>query len=252
MDILGIDIGGSGIKGAIVDTDRGAVLTERFRIATPPGACPAAVCATVAEVAQHFRWQGPIGAGFPGVVQDGVIRTSSNVDDSWKGLHFPSLCFEHTGCTCTVINDADAAGLAEIHYGAGRSQAGTVLMITVGTGLGTALFRRGELVPNTELGHLHLADLGSAENWASDATRKQEELGRKAWAKRFAQVLDAYQALLWPDLIIIGGGMAKKWQRYAPLITCPVPIVAAALENQAGIVGAATVARLAADRATTE
>jgi polyphosphate glucokinase len=242
MDILGIDIGGSGIKGAPVDLNQGVLAAERLRIATPQPATPDAVADTVGRIIRHFNWTGPVGCGLPSVVQNGVARTAANIDSSWIGTDVRALLSQRTGCPVTVINDADAAGIAEMRFGAGRGRNGTILMVTVGTGLGTALFRDGNLVPNTELGHL-LLNGKVAEKYASAAAREDLGLSYKTWAKRLDLYLHQLQSLFWPDLFILGGGISKKHEKFFPFLTIETEFLPAVLRNQAGIVGAALAAR---------
>lgn len=242
MDILGIDIGGSGIKGAPVDLNQGVLAAERLRIATPQPATPDAVADTVGRIIRHFNWTGPVGCGLPSVVQNGVARTAANIDSSWIGTDVRTLLSQRTGCPVTVINDADAAGIAEMRFGAGRGRNGTILMVTVGTGLGTALFRDGTLVPNTELGHL-LLNGKVAEKYASAAAREDLGLSYKTWAKRLDLYLHQLQSLFWPDLFILGGGISKKHEKFFPFLTIETEFLPAVLRNQAGIVGAALAAR---------
>jgi polyphosphate glucokinase len=242
MHILGIDIGGSGIKGAPVDLNQGVLAAERLRIATPQPATPDAVADTVGRIIRHFNWTGPVGCGLPSVVQNGVARTAANIDSSWIGNDVRTLLSQRTGCPVTVINDADAAGIAEMRFGAGRGRNGTILMVTVGTGLGTALFRDGTLVPNTELGHL-LLNGKVAEKYASAAAREDLGLSYKTWAKRLDLYLHQLQSLFWPDLFILGGGISKKHEKFFPFLTIETECLPAVLRNQAGIVGAALAAR---------
>jgi polyphosphate glucokinase len=242
--ILGIDIGGSGIKGAPVDTSTGTLLQERYRIETPQPATPKAVIETAAAVAKHFDWKGPIGVGFPAVVKEGVIFTAANIDKSWIGENAAEGLLRATDATkVAVMNDADVAGMAEMRFGAGVGENGLVLMITLGTGIGTALFLSGKLVPNTELGHIELRGR-EAEEYAAESAREREDLSWEKWAKRVDRYLDAMQRLFWPDLIIIGGGVSKQHDRFFPLLTTAerVRIVPATLRNEAGIVGAALAA----------
>jgi polyphosphate glucokinase len=240
--ILGVDIGGSGVKGAIVNTKKGEMLTERFRIPTPEPANPEAISEVVAEIVKHFQWTGPIGAGFPGVVQKGIIRTAANVDNTWIDTDIEQLLAKVTACPVSVVNDADAAGLAEMKFGAGKGNKGLVLLITVGTGLGTVLFSNGKLVPNLEMGHIILKG-DDAERYASDAARQNDHLSWTQWAGRFNEYLKRMEDLIWPDLIIIGGGVSKKKELFEGLITAKAKIVAAELQNNAGIVGAAYASR---------
>jgi polyphosphate glucokinase len=242
MEILGVDIGGSGIKGAPVDTSNGALLALRYRIPTPKSARPRPVAEAVAEVAGHFDWQGPIGCGFPAVVRNGITLTAANVHKKWIGKEAAALITEITGCPTCVINDADAAGLAEMAFGAGKGRQGVVLVVTIGTGLGTALFTDGQLLPNTEFGHLQI-DGEDAELRASDAARKRERLSWGKWTKRLDRYLRTLEALVWPDLIILGGGVIKKHEEFIPQLTVQAEVRPAQLLNEAGIVGAALGAR---------
>jgi polyphosphate glucokinase len=242
MKVLGIDVGGSGIKGAPVDTKTGELLEARHRIPTPEGAKPKAVAGVVAEVAAHFHWDGPIGCGFPAAVQHGIARTAANIDVSWIGTDIASLFTRKSGCPVHAINDADAAGLAEMAFGAGKGRDGVVLIVTIGTGLGTCLFTDGVLLPNTELGHIEIA-CGDAELMASDAARQRDRLSWKEWAKRFNTYLNALEKLVWPDLIILGGGASKKHDRFFPYLTVQAEVVPAATLNEAGIIGAALAAQ---------
>jgi polyphosphate glucokinase len=238
MEVLGIDIGGSGIKGAPVYIETGEMLAPRQRIPTPQPAKPEAMAEVVAQVARHFTWSGPIGCGFPAVIRNGVAHTAANVSKKWIGTNAASLFAATTGCPVCVVNDADAAGLAEMTFGAGRGRMGMVLIVTVGTGIGTALFTGGHLVPNTELGHIEIQGQ-EAEAFASDAARKREALSWKKWAKRFNLYLNTLEKLLWPDLIILGGGISKEFEAFRPEIKVQAEIVPAQMLNEAGIIGAA-------------
>jgi polyphosphate glucokinase len=240
--ILGIDIGGTGIKGAPVDLEAGDLAGERLRILTPEGGRPDDVAAVVAQIAQHFDTDGPIGATVPAVIQHGVARTAANVDESWIGTDAAALFTKATGRPVVVVNDADAAGIAEMQHGAGKGRQGTVLMVTLGTGIGSALFVDGVLVPNTELGHLEV-DGQEAEHRASEKVREDKDLGWKHWAADLQQVLATYEALFCPDLFIVGGGISKKSDKFFPHLDLRTEIVPAQLLNQAGIVGAALAAR---------
>ena len=246
MEVLGIDIGGSGIKGAIVETKTGEITQQRFRIETPQPATPEAMIETIAQIAAHFEWKGkPIGSGFPGVVQHGEIKTAANLDKSWIGKNAETLIREATGASLVhVINDADAAGLAEVKIGAGKDVKGVVLMVTLGTGIGSGLYIDGTLVPNTEFGHIELDGHKDAEHWAADSAREREDLKWGEWAKRVNAYLNKMQALLWPDLIVLGGGVSKKSEKFLPNLDVPTKIVPAVLLNDAGIVGAAMAADL--------
>ena len=238
MEVLGIDIGGSGIKGAPVETNTGELLAERVRIPTPEPAKPKPIAQAVAEIASSFDWKGPVGCGFPAAIRNGVVLTAVNIDKKWLGTNAAALFAEATGCPVRVINDADAAGLAEMRWGAGRGRNGVVIMVTVGTGLGTALFTDGHLLPNTELGHIEL-NCEDAETLASDAVRKDNDLSWKAWGGRLNEYLTRMSALFWPDLIILGGGVSKKFDRFAEYLKVDVEVVPAQMLNEAGIAGAA-------------
>ena len=241
-EVLGVDIGGSGIKAAVVHTGTGELVSERRRLVTPQPATPEAVAATTAELISGFDWSGPVGIGFPAAVVQGTIRTAANIDRSWIGTDAAALFGKASGCRCFVLNDADAAGVAEMHFGAGRNHTGVVLMITIGTGLGTALFVNCHLLPNTELGHLLLKNMKEAEAYASDAVRKRKNLSWKKWGKRFNRYLKNMEALFWPELIILGGGASKKFDKFSDVLSTNAEIVPAASLNQAGIVGAAVYA----------
>ena len=242
MQVLGIDIGGSGIKGEPVDTETGNLLAERIRIKTPRDAEPQPVADVVAEIAKAFRWNGPIGIGFPAPIKAGVAMMAANISDKWIGTNADDLFSKTTGCDCTMINDADAAGLAEMRFGAGRNQMGTVIMLTLGTGIGTAIFNEGHLLPNTEFGHLEMRGR-DAEHRVSDAARERDLLTWKKYAKRLNRYLKEMEKLFWPDLFIVGGGISKEANKYLPMLHIRTPIVPAQLLNQAGIVGAALAAK---------
>lgn len=242
MDFLGIDIGGTGIKGAPVDLEKGELLAPRFRLKTPGSGKPVPVAERVADIIRHFDWNGPVGCGFPAVIQNGIALTAANVNAKWIGTNADELFSETTNCPVRVINDADAAGLAEMTFGAGLGRQGVVLVVTVGTGLGTALFTDGHLMPNSELGHLEV-DGYEAELRASDAARKRESLSWKQWGRRLSKYLETLERLLWPDMIIIGGGVSKKFDKYAPYLNLRAEVLPAQFLNEAGIVGAALAAR---------
>lgn len=242
--LLGIDIGGTGIKGGLVDTAKGALVGERVRIETPHPATPAAIGDVLSAITKHFQWKGHLGCGFPGVIHDGRVLTAANLDETLIGVDFARLAQERTGCPAHVVNDADAAGLAEMTYGAGRGRRGVVLVITVGTGIGCGFFYNGMLVPSTELGHVKMKDkdtgkICDAEDLVSEQAREKDDLSWKAWAKRFDRYLKYLHRLFWPELIIIGGGAAKKGDKFMPLLTVPCATALAALGNNAGIIGAA-------------
>lgn len=242
--ILGIDIGGSGIKGAPVNTRTGEMLAERFRIPTPEPSIPSAMAKVLGEVSRHFDWKGPIGSGFPSVVRQGVILTAANIDQSWIGTDAATIFSEETGCPVTVINDADAAGMAEMRFGAGKDyHKGTVLLITLGTGIGTAIFTDGHLLRNTEFGHLDIRGK-DAERRASDATRQRKELSWHDYAMRVNEYLFQMEKLFWPDLIIVGGGISKESEKFFPFLSTQAKLVPAQMLNNAGIVGAAMAAEI--------
>lgn len=238
MEVLGIDVGGSGIKGAPVDIKTGRLLAERYRIKTPKSAEPKPVADVVDKIAKSFNWKGPIGIGFPAPIKSGVAMMAANVSPEWVGLNADALFTKVTGCDCTLVNDADAAGLAEMAFGAGRGQNGTVILLTLGTGIGSAIFHRGNLLPNTEFGHLDMKGR-DAEHRASDAARQREDLSWKKYAKRLNRYLQEMEKLFWPDLFVVGGGISKQSEKFLPLLTIETPIVPAELLNDAGIVGAA-------------
>lgn len=242
QNILGIDIGGSGIKGAPVNIKNGRILKERFRLETPEPSSPKAIAEAVVQVVKHFKWKGPVGCGFPGVIQRGFVRTAANVDKSWIDTNINKLLSDATGLPVYAINDADAAGLAEMKFGSGKDKKGVVLLLTVGTGIGTVLFSNGKLVPNLEMGHIELHGM-DAEKQCSDAVRKDLDLTWEEWAKKFNEYLLAIHALLWPDLIILGGGASKKTDKFLDLLKVKAKIVPAKLLNEAGLVGAAIAAK---------
>jgi len=242
MEILGIDVGGTGIKGAPVDVEKGVLLAQRYRLRTPRSGKPLPMAKKAAEITRYFAWQGPIGLGFPAVVQHGVTKTAANVHPTWIDADAAALFSEATGCPVVVLNDADAAGLAEMTFGAGRERAGVVLVVTLGTGIGSALFSDGRLLPNTELGHL-VIDGYEAELRASDAARKREKLSWKKWGRRLGKYLGTLEGLFWPDLIIIGGGISTKFDQFGPFLNLRAEVVPAQLLNEAGVIGAALAAR---------
>jgi polyphosphate glucokinase len=241
MQALGIDIGGTGMKGAPVNTATGELLAERFRLPTPKSGKPKAMAEVVAEISKHFAWQGPAGAGFPAAIQNGVALTAANIHHKWIGTDVSALFSEASGCPVRALNDADAAGLAEMRFGAGRDCRGVVLVVTIGTGLGTAVFTDGVLLPNTELGHIEIDGMDAEYN-ASDAARKREKMSWDAWGKVFDRYLCTLERLLWPELIILGGGGVKKFAVFAPMLRVRAKVVPAQFLNEAGIVGAALAA----------
>jgi polyphosphate glucokinase len=242
MEILGIDIGGSGIKGATVDLETGNLTAERLRLPTPKPSKPRAVAYVVGEIVRNFDWHGPVGCGFPAVVQDGVAMTAANIHPNWVHKKASELFSAVTGCPVSVINDADAAGIAEITFGAGKGRQGTVLIVTVGTGIGTALFIDGHLLPNTEFGHLKIRGK-DAEQRASDYVRKLKNMSWNKWSKSLDEYLRTLEQLVWPDLIILGGGVAKNYDKFVSRLTVHTEVVPALFLNEAGIVGAALAAQ---------
>lgn len=239
---LGVDVGGSGVKGGLVDLDTGTLVGERFRLPTPQPATPDAVTETVAAVVSHFNWDGPLGVCYPGVVVDGVVQTAANVDRSWIGTNVAQAYSRALGGRpVTVLNDADAAGLAEQRYGAGRNRSGVVVLLTFGTGIGSAVIHNGMLLPNTEFGHIEV-DGKEAEHRAASSVKERKEWSFRRWAKEVTKVLITVEDAIWPDLIIAGGGISRKADKWIPLLTNRTPVVAAELLNTAGIVGAALAA----------
>jgi polyphosphate glucokinase len=238
---LGIDIGGTGIKGAPVDLEQGTLAADRFRIPTPEGGSPGDVARVVGEIVTHFDTTGPVGCTFPAVIQHGTALTAANVDNAWIGTDAQALFEGEVKRSFTVVNDADAAGIAEMEHGAGRGVSGTVVIVTLGTGIGSALFSDGVLVPNTEFGHLEIRGK-AAEVRASEKAREDHDLNWGKWAKRVNEVLNHIEALVCPDLFIIGGGVSKKSEKFLPQIQTRANVVPAQLLNEAGIVGAAIAA----------
>ena len=238
MDVFGLDVGGSGIKGAPVDTETGELVGERLRIKTPQPATPEAIVRTAARVVRESGWDGPVGCGFPAVIKNGVVRTAANIDDAAIGFDLAGALTDDLGMSVNAINDGDAAGLAEMRWGAGRGHDGVVLMLTLGTGIGTSLFVGGRLVPNLELGHIEIGG-HDAETRASDGARKREDLSWEQFAERFDEYLHRMEDLLWPDLIVVGGGISKKSEKFFPHLTARTEIVTAKMLNEAGIIGAA-------------
>ena len=238
IEILGIDVGGTGVKGAPVETRTGKMLAERHRLDTPQPATPDAVAQTICEVVEHFRWRGPLGCAMPAVVKDGRLHTAANISKRWLGVDAVGLFRKTTKLPASVINDADAAGYAEMTFGAGKKRSGLVIMVTLGTGIGTALFINGHLLPNTELGHLEL-DGADAEDRAAASVRETQQMSWKRWSRRVDAYLHRLHAYFWPDLFIIGGGVSRQHEKFLPRLTQTVPVVPAALRNDAGIIGAA-------------
>src|SRR5918997_2396324 len=238
MNVFGIDVGGSGIKGAPVDTETGELLAERVRIKTPRPARPEAIVETAVEVVRQSGWEGPAGCGFPAVIKGGVVRTAANIDKAAVGFDLQGRWAQDLGNPVRVINDGDAAGLAEMRWGAGKGVEGVVLMLTLGTGIGTSLFVGGVLVPNTEFGHIEVRGK-DGEHRASDSARKRDDLSWKEYAERLDEYVHRVEDLLWPDLIVIGGGISKKSEKFLPHLTARTRVVPAQMLNEAGVAGAA-------------
>lgn len=237
--VLGIDIGGTGMKAAEVDISTGEMVSERQRIATPKPATPEAMAEVVAELTGQCSWKGPVGMGFPGVVQSGVIRTAANLDKSWVGVDADKIFTDVAGCDVVMINDADAAGLAEARFGAAKGVKGVVILLTLGTGIGSAIFVDGKLVPNTEFGHLDLNGK-LAEHRASARVKEDKDLSYAKWSKQLSKVLREMEKLFWPELFVLGGGISASFDKFEDhLKKVRTPVVAAEMENKAGIVGAA-------------
>lgn len=241
MQILGIDIGGTGIKGAPVDLEKQEYIAPRFRVPTPKPATPLSVSQCVQELVDHFNWKGPIGFGFPTVIVKGQAKAYGNMDPSWLNVQIDALFEEKTGLPCTVINDADAAALAEITYGAGKNLQGLVAVITVGTGIGSGLFYNGELIPNFEFGRIPYKKK-PIEKYAANSARKKEELSYEEWAERFDFFLKQVELVCTPDHYIIGGGISKHINEFKHVLTTKIPLVAAQTKNHAGLIGAAQAA----------
>ena len=241
--LIGVDIGGSGIKVGVVDSRRGMLIGDRVRVDTPqPASTDAVVEATAELVASLGPDSGPVGIGVPGAIVGGRVMTAANIDPSWVGVHAEALFADAIGRACVVLNDADAGGIAEVRYGAGRGVKGVILFLTLGTGIGAALFVDGILVPNMELGHIEIRGK-DAERRASAGARERRGLSFEEWAPFLNEYLNRVDALIWPDLIILGGGISRKAGRFIPLLDVRPPVVAAGLQNEAGIIGAASRAR---------
>ncbi len=241
-NLLGIDVGASGIKGAIVDLETGQFVGDRFRVAMPEPSTPANAAKAIVEIVKHFNYTGKIGVGFPSVVKNGIAKTAANLDPSWIGCNIETIVGEATGCPVIALNDADAAGLAEMRFGIGKGKMGTVVLITIGTGLGSAVFTDGHLLRNTEFGHILMKTDLIAEKYAADSIRKKEELSWKKWGKRFNEYLKRMELYLQPTLILLGGGSSKDFNEFSKHITIETPVMPAELLNTAGIVGAAVYA----------
>lgn len=240
MNVLGIDIGGTGVKGALVDMATGQLVSERERIITPNPSTPEAVIGVIQQLIERFNYEGPLGVGYPGVILEGKTMTAANLDKGWVEFAAADAICRTTGFPTTLVNDADAAGLAEARFGAGRGVTGVVMVFTLGTGIGSALFVDGKLVPNTELGHVFLqSHTIDAEKYTSERARIEEGLKWKEWSVRLDEYLHHMENLFWPSLIILGGGASKDHQKFIPNLTLRTPVVPAELRNEAGIIGAA-------------
>ena len=237
--ILGIDIGGSGMKGNLVNPRTGELMADRFKAETPQPSIPEAVAVVVRQIVEHFEYAGPVGCTFPAIVKEGVTLSAANVDQAWIGCRAAELFSSATGHNVTVVNDADAAGIAEMAVGAGRGRPGVTLLLTFGTGIGSAMFHHGVLIPNTELGHLEFKGYESVEDWAAAKVKDDENLSWKSWAGRVNQLLEHLVSILSPDLFILGGGVSRRWEKWGTYLDVPVETSPAALRNEAGIVGAA-------------
>ncbi|MET0450440.1 MAG: polyphosphate--glucose phosphotransferase [Mycobacterium sp.] len=242
---FGVDVGGSGVKGGIVDLDTGHLIGERFKLPTPQPSTPDAVAKTIAAVVNEFGWTGGLGVTYPGVVTEGIVRTAANVDKEWIGTNAQEVIgAELDGRAITVLNDADAAGLAEEKFGAGADKSGVIVLLTFGTGIGSAVIHNGVLLPNTEFGHLEVGGK-EAEHRAASSVKERKEWSYERWTTEVDKVLIAIENAIWPDLFIAGGGISRKADKWIPLLKNRTPVVAAALLNTAGIVGAAMAAEVA-------
>lgn len=241
MEILGIDVGGSGIKGGIVDTQKGELITDRYRIDTPRPAVPSSMIETIEAIIRNFDWQGAVGCGFPAAVKGEIVKTASNIDDSWIGVNASARIKKETGCPTTLVNDVDAAGYAEVEFGAGKDRYGTIFMAAFGTGIGTAVFHNQQLVPNTELGHIPMHGM-AAEDYAANSIREKNDLSWEKWGGRVNEYLQLIEVLFWPDIFIIGGGVSKSFDEFKSYLDLDTEIVPAESRNHAGIIGAALAA----------
>ena len=240
---FGVDVGGSGVKGGVVDLDTGHLIGDRFKILTPQPATPQAVAKTIADVVRHFDWTGPLGVTYPGVVTSGIAQTAANVDKSWIGTNARDVISQALdGQPVTVLNDADAAGMAEVKFGAGKDNDGVICLLTFGTGIGSAVIHNGVLLPNTEFGHLQV-DGKEAEHRAASSVKEKKGWSYDRWSVEVTKVLVVIENAIWPDLFIAGGGISRKANKWLPLLKNRTPVVAAALQNTAGIVGAAVAAQ---------
>ena len=241
MKILGIDVGGSGIKGGIVDIEKGEMITDRYRIPTPQPATPDAIIETITKIIDHFEWKGSVGVGFPAAIVNEIVRTASNIDKSWIGVNASQIIEDKTGCATHLVNDVDAAGFAEMKFGAGIDQKGVVFMAAFGTGIGTAIFKNSVLMPNTELGHLKMKDM-IAEDYAANSVREKNNLSWEDWGSRVNEYLEYIEKLFYPDLIVIGGGVSTDFSDFKEYLTLSTTVIPAKNKNHAGIIGSALAA----------
>ncbi len=242
MEILGIDIGGSGMKGAIIDSETGELLSERYRIPTPKSRKPKPMAKTFKDIVEHFNYKGSIGCGFPSILKNGVCSAKGNLHSSWVGVDAEALFSDACGLPVTVVNDADAAGYAVMNYGIGKDKTGLVIMITIGTGLGSGAFYNGELIPNFELGQIPYKKHKKIEQWAAASVKERKNLSYKKWGKRFNTFLEIVETVLCPDYIFLGGGTSKDFDEFKKQITVSTPVLPAELGNYAGLIGAAVAA----------
>lgn len=244
MNVLGIDIGGSGIKAAIVHTENGELMSERYRVDTPKPATPNAVAEVIKHIVAYFNWQGPVGSTFPTIVKKGQCMHPGNLGDAWVGIQIDDLFSKRSGAPFYVSNDADLAGLAEMALGAGKDKMGKVFVITIGTGIGSGMFFNGKLIPNLELGRIYHTNGKIVERHVADSARKREDLSLKKWAKRFDKFLHHVALVHSPGLFILGGGISKKYEKFQEYLTVDIPIEVAHFKNNAGIIGAAMFAAI--------
>lgn len=238
MRILGVDIGGTGIKAAIIETQTGELVSEHKRIPTPKPATPQNIAESLSQLVAEFTWSGPIGCGFPATVHHGIAYSASNIDPSWINTDAQTLFSQVTGQPCLVVNDADAAGMAEMRFGAGQNNRGVTILLTIGTGIGSAVFVNGQLHPNTELGHVRFGD-SIAERYCAESVRIKLNLSWQEWGTRFNEYLNHLEFVFNPDRFIIGGGIAEHMTQFQPYLHTKALILPARSLNQAGIIGAA-------------
>jgi len=248
MTLLGIDVGGSGIKGALVNSETGEMISERFRIPTPIPRTPEAMSDVIAQIVAHFDYKGKVGCGFPTIIKNGICKATGNLDKSWLGVNVEELLEKKTGLDFTVINDADAAGYATMNYGTGKGEKGFVVMITIGTGLGSGAFLDGRLIPNFELGQIPYKKYSKIEKWAAGSAKDREGLSYKKWGKRFNKFLEYVELIVSPDLIILGGGASKDFKEFQIKIKIETRVIPAELQNHAGIIGAAVASQYKAQK----